>query len=222
MDRPTWQRSLAVALDDLAALVAPKRIIICEGGSAPRFNDDGLDGQIYNRIFAESEPDTQFFSTGSHADTERTRAILSVLTQTVLPGLEVRRLFDRDDRSDIDIETERRSGNLVLSRRNLESYLFGDEVIKLLCSKEGKPEIAEQIIRLRGESVIARSAPVDDFKAAAGETYVACKKMLSLVQAGNTTKSFMRDTLAPLVTSGTATFAQLHQDVFAKTRGAGA
>src|SRR5690606_32607261 len=66
MDRLTWQASLSVALDDLAALVSPKRVIICEGGKGARFDADGLDGKIYNRIFAAHEPDTQFLSAGSH------------------------------------------------------------------------------------------------------------------------------------------------------------
>ena len=74
MDRVTWQRSLAVVLDDLAALVSPKRIVLCEGGSAPRYADEGLDSQVYNRIFAATEPDTQFFSMGSHHETGRARS----------------------------------------------------------------------------------------------------------------------------------------------------
>jgi RecF/RecN/SMC N terminal domain len=120
MDRPTWQRSLQVALDDLAALVSPRQVVVCEGGVGARFVDDGLDGQVYNRIFEESQPDTQFFSTGSHKDTENARTILVTLAATVLPGLQVKRLIDRDDRSDSEVTAERAQGHLVLSRRNLE------------------------------------------------------------------------------------------------------
>ena len=46
MDRATWQHSLAVALDDLAALVSPKRIIVCEGGADARFTEDGIDAKF--------------------------------------------------------------------------------------------------------------------------------------------------------------------------------
>jgi hypothetical protein len=215
MDRPTWQRSLRVALDDLASLVSPKRVIICEGGSGARFNDDGLDGQIYGRIFAESEPDTEFFSAGSHADTERARGILLTLSKTVLPGLEVKRLIDRDDRSDAEISAERSKGHLVLTRRNLESYLFSDEVLRLLCSKAEKPELADEIIKVRSDTVAAKGVTADDFKAAGGETYVACKKRLGLVKPGNTTKTFMLETLAPLLTPQAETFRQLRMDIFA-------
>jgi hypothetical protein len=95
MDRSTWERALSVALSDLASLVAPKRVVVCEGGSAQRFGEDGIDGEIYNRVFASMEPDAKFFSSGSHSDTEKARASLAALFATVLPAMEVRRLIDR-------------------------------------------------------------------------------------------------------------------------------
>ncbi len=214
VDRPTWRRSLAIALDDLAALVSPKRVVVCEGGAGDRFTEDGLDCQIYDRIFNEGEPDTQFFSAGSHSDTERTRGILVTLAGTVLPGLEVKRLIDRDDRSDAEVEIERKKGHRVLTRRNLESYLFGDEILRLLCASLGKLEIADTLIEMRTAAIATKGGPADDFKVVAGEVYVACKRQLGLNKSGNTTKAFMLEMLAPLVTTQTETFRQLRQDVF--------
>jgi predicted ATPase len=214
MDRPTWQRSLAVALDDLAVLVSPRKIIVCEGGAGERFTDDGLDAKIYGSIFGAAYPDTQFFSAGSHADTERARGILVTIASTALPGLEVKRLIDRDDRSESELIAARQSGQLVLTRRNLESYMFSDEILRLLCAREGKPELGDAIIRARDGTVTAKGGPIDDFKTAAGETYVACKRQLGLTKLGNTTKAFMLEMLAPLVASGTETFRQLDQDIF--------
>ena len=45
-DRAFWQRAYEVALDDLAALVAPERVVICEGepmnrNSGPNYSHDG-------------------------------------------------------------------------------------------------------------------------------------------------------------------------------------
>jgi predicted ATPase len=214
MDRSTWQRSLVIALDDLAALVSPKRIIVCEGGAGAKFTDDSLDAQVYSFIFAETEPDTQLFSAGSHSDTERARGILVTLAGTVLPGLEVKRLIDRDDRSNAEVKVEREKGQLVLTRRNLESYMFSDEILRLLCASEGKPETGDDIIKTRDETIAAKGAAIDDFKAAAGEVYIACKRQLGLTKSGNTTKMFMIQMLAPLVTSQTETFKQLRQDIF--------
>ena len=214
MDRPTWQRSLAVALDDVAALVSPKCIVICEGGIGARFTGDSLDGQVYNRIFGASEPDTQFFSAGSHHDTEKSRGVLVTLASTILPGLTVKRLIDRDDRSDAEVEAERSKGSLVLTRRNLESYLFGDEVLRALCASAGKPELGDILIKSRNDTISQKNATADDMKAAAGETYVAAKRLLALKSPGNDTKAFMRDTLAPLVTEGTVTHSTLRSDIF--------
>ena len=59
-----------------------------------------------------------------------------------------------------------------------------------------------------------KNAGVGDFKAVAGETYVACKKRLGLTNPGNTAKAFMIATLAPLVTHETETFNQLRADIF--------
>jgi hypothetical protein len=53
-----------------------------------------------------------FFSAGSHHDTEKTRGVLVTLASTILPGLAVKRLIDRDDRSYAEIETERGKGTL--------------------------------------------------------------------------------------------------------------
>lgn len=214
MDRPTWQRSLHVALDDLSALVAPRRIVICEGGTGERFLDDGLDSEIFGSIFGPAEPDTQFFSAGSHAETEKTRNILATLAKGVLPGLEVRRLIDRDDRSDAEVAEARRQGNRVLTKRNLESYLFSDEVLRALATKSGVPDAADELIGVRDNAIKTKRGRPDDFKNVAGETYRACKDKLGLISSGNNTKAFMRDTLAPLIHEGTETFQQLHCDIF--------
>jgi predicted ATPase len=216
IDRATWERSLSVALADLSSLVAPKRIVVCEGGTAP-ISDAGVDGQTYNRIFAEKEPDTTFFSAGSHTDTEHARRVLGTLSSTVLTGIEVRRLIDRDDKSDVEVESERKKGALVLSRRNLEAYLFSDELIRRLCENNGKPEVADRVITLRDTKIAEKKAAVDDYKAAAGETYVALKRELGLKQSGNDTHEFMRETLAPLVTPDTAAFKDLYRDIFQST-----
>jgi hypothetical protein len=218
MDRPTWQRSLAVALDDLAALVSPKCIVVCEGGTGARFRSDALDGQVYNRIFRASEPDTQFFSAGSHHDTEKGREVLVTLASTILPGVTVKRLIDRDDRSNTEVEAERARGTLVLARRNLESYLFCDEILRSLCADEGKAELGDTLIKHRDDTLAEKNTAADDLKAASGETYVAAKRLLALKSPGNDTKAFMRDTLAPLVVEGTETYGALHKDIFGAAR----
>jgi hypothetical protein len=92
--------------------------------------------------------------------------------------------------------------------------MFSDEILRLLCEKEGKPEVGDAIIKLRDEAIAAKGGPIDDFKAVAGEVYIACKNKLGLTKPGNTTKAFMIQTLASLVTGQTETLNQLRQDIF--------
>ena len=63
-DRAFWSRAYEVALDDLADLVAPKQIVICEG--EPKNKTAGQnyshDARCYERIFQSEFPETQFCS----------------------------------------------------------------------------------------------------------------------------------------------------------------
>ncbi|MBX9682459.1 MAG: AAA family ATPase [Hyphomicrobium sp.] len=212
MDRSLWERSLAVALDDLSALVAPKRIIICEGGPC-RNTDDAFDSYIYETIFQSTEPDTKFWSAGSKDDVVRARNLLAAIAPSSMPGLEVASLVDRDDRSDAEVAVERAQGRKVLTVRNLECYLFSDEIIGLLCNNSGQPELATELMSTRQKLLNTRSRP-DDLKAISGQFYVVIKNQLKLERPGNNAKAFMRDTLAPLITPETRTYAKIYQDVF--------
>jgi len=64
----------------------------------------------------------------------------------------------------------------------------------------------------------ARGNAPDDLKSAAGEIYTELKKLLSLQQPGNNTDTFMRDTLAPLVIPGMATYQKLKAAILDKIK----
>ena len=57
-----WKRHYAVALDDMASLLAPDRIVLCEGSAAG--DDASLDASCYNTIFSQEFPQTRFISVG--------------------------------------------------------------------------------------------------------------------------------------------------------------
>ena len=141
-DRAFWQRAYEVALADLAALVAPVRVVICEG--EPKNNNAGKsyshDARCYERIFETAFPETQFVPGGNASEVGGDRRgiayVLGVLTQ----GSEVIRLIDRDSLSCEEIAELRKDGVRVLSRRNLESYLFHDEILRALALSVGKTE----------------------------------------------------------------------------------
>ena len=100
-------------------------------------------------IFADEVPDTKFLSGGNSHDVENDRLALLQAIEALVRGSKVQRLIDRDDRSPEEIRKAKEEGIHVLSRRNLEAYLFDDEVLSALCVAEGKSELIDKLRRLK-------------------------------------------------------------------------
>lgn len=218
-NRGFWQRVLDVAFDDFAELIAPNEVILCEGsklGEGGR--SEGLDSKIYERIFGVDFPDTRFIPGGNSYDVKNDRLALIQAMQSLVKGTKVRRLIDRDDLSEEGVEELRQQGISVLSRRNLESYLFDDDVIRALARECGKPQLAENLINEKSEEMRKahneRGRPVDDVKASVGPIMNILKRKLSLTQCGNTPKEFMYVTLAPHLTPNLPVYADLKNAIF--------
>ncbi len=217
--RNFWQRVLDVAFDDFAALVAPSEVVLCEGsrlGSAGQAA--GIDAKIYDIIFGDEFPDTRFIPVGNSHDVENDKLALIEAMQTLVNGTKVRRLLDRDDMSESEVAEKNALGIAVLARRNIESYLFDDDVIRALASAHGRADLADSLIACKHnemhKATTERGRPVDDVKASAGPIMNALKKELGLTQCGNTIKEFMRVTLAPLLNSSLPVYAELRASVF--------
>lgn len=222
-DRQFWSRAYAVALDDLATLVAPRQVVLCEGRPPDNVAlEGGHDARCYNTIFADEYPDTRFISMGNDHDLignvqqRGDRRGLAEALRFLVGGLEVLRLIDRDDRSDAQVEQLRQQGIRVLTYRNLETCLFDDEVLVALAMSVDQADRSEELVRLKRRILEKEYSdiPKDDIKPACGRIYVECKKMLKLTQCGNTARAFMRDTLARCVTQCTGVYRQLKRDIF--------
>ena len=216
-DRAFWNRAYDVALDDLAALVAPEQIVICEG--EPKNKNVGQnyshDARCYERIFQSEFPETQFVPGGNASEVAKDKRGISYAIGMLVKGSYVIRLIDRDDQSDQEV-TEMTGGRVkVLSRRNLESYLFDDEVLSRLAASIGKEDRIEELLAKKKSIRESRPGdPPDDLKPATGEIYLACRNILALTQSGNDPKTFMRDTLAPLIQPGMIVYEELKSDIF--------
>ncbi|MDE0416313.1 MAG: AAA family ATPase [bacterium] len=217
-DRQFWRKAHQVALDDLAALVAPERVVICEGHpkAARPSRNHSQDARCYERIFEAEFPETRFVSMGSDREVLGDRYALAQALLTLVDGLIVKTLIDRDDRSVQEICEAEQKGVRVLSRRNLESYLFDDDVLRALAAWAEWPEKAEELIAEKKRIIDAVSGdkPSDDLKPASGQIYNACKNILKLTGCGSNTKAFMRDTLAPLINLEMAVYKELKGDIF--------
>ncbi|WP_339910000.1 AAA family ATPase [Symmachiella dynata] len=216
-EKPTWQfwrNQFHVAIGELADLVVPDEIVICEGDGA-----DGFDAKVLQRIFGDTHPRTAFQSAGGCNEVDKAGAILATQLDRLTPGCTVRRLYDRDDRTDTEMNKSREAGNRILSVREIENYIFDFEVIELFVRSEQqevkwdtiKSEIDEEIASLEGEP---RNKTLDDIKSAAPKIRQILKTHLALTQAGSNYYEFALEHLVPLITSSTEVYRRLERDIW--------
>ena len=216
-DRAFWNTNYEIALGDLAALVAPERVVICEGEPMNRNAGQNYshDARCYERIFEDEFPETQFIPGGNASEVAGDRRGIAYALGVLTQGTQIVRLIDRDSSSPDEVAEFIREGVRVLSYRNLESYLFDDEVLRALTDSVGKTDKADDLLAEKQRILNQRTGDApDDLKPASGDIYNACKSVLELTNPGNNAKTFMRDTLAPLVKPGLAVYDELKRDIF--------
>ena len=215
-DRAFWNATYEIALDDLATLVAPERVVICEGEPRNRNSGENYshDARCYQRIFEASFPETQFIPGGNASEVASDKRGIAYALGVLTQGSEVVNLIDRDSLSTEEIDELMQRGVKVLTRRNLESYLFDDEVLQALALSAGKADKINELLAEKNRILDERTGDApDDLKPVSGEIYLACKRILELTNPGNTTKTFMRDTLAPIIKPAMRVYEDLQQDV---------
>lgn len=221
-DRRYWKNMFSTALDDLAELVTPKYVVLCEGkklgeqGRKPSF-----DVAVYREIFQDRCADLEFLPLGGHSEVQAKGGELTRLMTAIAPGIRMWAVFDRDDRSPQEIAELAQSNVQVLPRRDLENYLWDDDVLIQLCVELKIPEKASAIIDEKNRLLslaMGKGKPVDDVKAISGELYAYTKRHLlpQLPQGcGNTPEAFAIATLAPVVKKAINTYKDLADVVLA-------
>ena len=177
-----------------------------------------FDADVYEQILRTHEPDFVFVSGGNSQQIEQTGSQIHGILEHVLPRTKVIALADRDDKSPKEASQYR---GIVLTKRNIESYLLADDVIKALVDKKGKSELYNEALQIKSKALqdsIERGNRCDDLKSAAGEIYVGLKKLLDLQQPGDNKDTFMRDTLAPLISPEMKTYQELKSHIIDKIR----
>jgi hypothetical protein len=211
LGRVSWEKLLSITLDDLSTRIAPKVVVVCEGSSIGTRRKD-FDAEIYNRILGSHAVDVLFVSGGASSQLVGTGVSIRETLSKILPTAKVLALADRDEKSATEVAKWEGTGDLILPKRNLESFLFADDVIEALVIREGKQALLSDALKIRADAIansVARGNPPDDLKSAAGETYTKLKQLLGLERPGNNADAFMRDTLAPLIVPGMLSYSDL-------------
>ena len=219
-NRKFWKNAYDVALGDLSGLIAPDQVIMCEGEplTDSTVRNRSFDARCYERIFEDEFPETEFISMGGNHQVIADKQDLAKTLSQIVGAIKVMKLVDRDDRTDEGIEDLNRQGVRVLSRRNLESYLFDDEVLTNLAIANGKDDCIDKILKEKCKILAdMHGRAQDNLKPVRRELCDACKKILELTHSGNDAVEFMRDTLAPLIKPETKVYDELKQDIFGKT-----
>ncbi len=210
-NREFWKQVLEVALDDVASLVSPEVVLLCES------NKD-LDSYIYSTIFTETKPNAEFISVGNSHEVLQGGHGAQKAIGVIAPGTTVMRVIDRDDFTDSEIKQKKNEGIRVLSRRNLESFLFSDEILTKLAEKNGRPDLKTDIIQVRDEALRRmakdKATPSDDYKKTGSDIKTFARNSLKLSQSGSSVDEFKRTILAPLITPDSKTYKDLERDLF--------
>ena len=217
--RAFWERTLNVALGDLAHLMAPERIVLCEGrptkGAGDRKGE--FDASCYRRIFAGEFPETDFLSVGNNHNVQDDHLEAGRAIQTIASGTQIVRVIDRDLLNDAEVQAREALGVRVLSRRNLEAFLVDDEVLAALCRRVEQPDKVFNALAAKADALaasVSRGNDSDDYKKTADELYLALRKLLDLTSAGSDWTAFARETLSPLIRPGMTVYDELKRDIF--------
>ena len=150
-----------------------------------------------------THPDTEFVPLGGTAEVEK---------DAILIGEVLNRLFNS-----IKIAELKTKSIKVLRRRDLENYLWDDEVLTKLCITHNQAAAATVLIAEKQNLVNGAKAngkPDNDIKWVSRRLYNEAKRLLVLTGCGNNAMAFARDSLAPLITPGMAVYDELEADLF--------
>ena len=210
--RPFWRRTYRVALDDLADLITPEHIVVCEGADTKA--DKGFDAACYNDLFSEAHPDTLFVSHGNANEVVKSESLIAVL-RAVSRGAAISRVIDRDEMTDNAREGKMVSGLRVLRRRELENYLYDPDVLKTFLSNNEKTTAIDSVLTKQTELLDHASVAAADMKKISQELLAVIRRLTGIANLGNTRAEFAQQHLVPALKQTPTVFQELEEDLFA-------
>lgn len=208
--RKNWAKIFETALEDLTGLIAPKRLIYCEGISKPGKGlvEKGFDARVFNTIFEKQYPDTLFVSSGGNTELEKHSGLALQILNKAFMDVEIFILKDRDinpsgptTQEDRTSFLQKSSSNRMLLRKEIENYLFDKEILIKYCLSSG--------LKFNEESydLVVQDIKEDDVKSLFTQILACC-----------TSKNIGKDTfcfeLAKYITSETEVYQELESVIF--------
>lgn len=185
--RKNWMKIFRTVLEDITGLVAPKRIIYCEGKMI-----SSIDETIFNTIFSDYH-DIMFISATNKSESVKYASIALTIINRAFEDVQIIVLLDRDDgRSSSKkshVETK------YLKRREFENYLFDYEIIS-----KAFPEVTKEQF-----NTIIADVENDDVKP-------HIKSFISLCEVNDETVLKLR--LAEKITPDTHIYKELSSCIF--------
>ena len=210
-----WARTYEVALGDLAELVSPQRIVLCE--SKAQDPTKAFDAACYNQIFGGRYPDTRFISIGGEKDVAKADTHLIPVIEAIAAGVKILRLRDRDRATKQDIKNNAKKGIRTLKCGKIEDYLLDEEVLGQLCIHLNKSDKVQEFLDTTNREIqkVKDNPEIHDKRRPIVQRIQEqAEKILGLSHSGDTTESFMRDILAPRIQPGMKVYEQLEKDIF--------
>lgn len=210
-NRMFWENMYQVALDDLSFLVAPERIIICEGSTEKHVGS--FDAKCYNQLFRDEFPETLFVSQGSAGEVVQSRHLVGIL-KAVASGIDVTKVIDRDEMTDGERNAKIAQGIRVLGRRELEEYLFDPDVLRTFLRTAGcEQSVINGILRTRDSLVRSVGDSSKNIKNVSRDLFEAIRRETGLQNLGNRRTEFALQFLVPALRETPKVYNEIRADV---------
>lgn len=210
-NRSFWANIYKIALDDLASLVAPHRIVLCEGSAEKHIR--GFDANCYNQLFADESPETLFVSRGGAGQVIQSAHLMGIL-EAIAGGTEVVRLVDRDDMTEVERNRNISDGIRVLRRRELEEYLYDSEVLRTFLTFRGCDDTTVTAILNARDGLLANQDGPSNAKDISRELFDLIRKTTRFPNLGNSREEFALQFLVPALRNTGEVFDELREDIF--------
>ena len=209
--RVFWEHMYEVALDDLSSLVAPHRVVICEGSKDKHV--EAFDARCYNRLFADEFSETLFISQGGSREVIQSEHLVGIL-KSIARGIDVQKLIDRDDMTDEERSQKIAQGIRVLRRRELEEYLYDPEVLRTFLREVSCEEAVAETILSKRESLVNGQPGPKNIKDVSRHIFAEIRGATGLPNLGNTREEFALQFLVPALCKTHVVYEELREDVF--------